>query len=117
MDVNLESRPRKDKALKSQPRESRIRLLPITNAYLEVKELAVAPVDGLCGTTGPRDSDDVDLQGGTEEISVNHRGVTGLESILFRSRYWEFHPHGMVSAGAPLRGLQWARGISSGVGS
>lgn len=52
---------------------------PTTDAYLEVKELAVAPVDGLCGATGPRDSDDVDLQGGTKKTSINHKGTTWLE--------------------------------------
>lgn len=34
--------------------------------YLEIKEPAVAPVNGLCGATGPRDPDDVDLQAGAE---------------------------------------------------
>lgn len=38
--------------------------------YLEIEESAVAPVNGLCGATGPRDPDDVDLQAGAE-MAVN----------------------------------------------
>lgn len=53
------------------PRSSLETLSP----YLEVKELAVAPVNGLGGAAGPRDPNDVDLQGGTEEAGVNTKGA------------------------------------------
>jgi hypothetical protein len=67
---------------------------PTTDAYLEVKELAVAPVDGLRGATGPRDSDDVDLQGGTKETSINHKGTTWLEHSLSSPGSENFIPVG-----------------------
>ena len=42
--------------------------LETPHPYLEIEESAVAPVNGLCGATGPRDPDDVDLQGGRETV-------------------------------------------------
>lgn len=67
---------------------------PTTDAYLEVKELAVAPVDGLRGATGPRDSDDVDLQGRTKETSINHKGTTWSERSLSSPGSGNFIPMG-----------------------
>lgn len=48
--------------------------LEAPSPYLEVKELAVAPIDGLGGAAGPRDPDDVDLQRGAGETGVNTKG-------------------------------------------
>lgn len=49
--------------------------------YLEVKELAVAPVNGFCGAAGPRDPDDVDLQTGQRRsgLTLGHLGIAGTQ--------------------------------------
>lgn len=49
--------------------------LDAPSPYLEVKELAVAPIDGFGGAARPRDPDDVDLQRGAEETGVNTKGL------------------------------------------
>lgn len=54
--------------------------------YLEVKEFAVAPIDGLSGATGPRDPDDVDLQRGTKETGVNTKGALPSSGLGSQAR-------------------------------
>lgn len=54
------------------------RSLEAPSPYLEVKEFAVAPIDGLGGATGPRDPDDVDLQEGERRQVLIPRGWAGF---------------------------------------
>lgn len=64
--------------LKSFPPRSS---LEAPSPYLEVKEFAVAPIDGLRGATGPRDPDNVNLRRGTEDTGVNTKVGEGALSI------------------------------------
>lgn len=49
--------------------------------HLQVKELAVAPVDGLGAAAGPRDADDVDLRG-DRQASAPGSGLLGEDGRL-----------------------------------